>query len=180
MKQKNEIRTYCIKKRKSFEYSYIQNVSNCITEKILNLEVYKNAKNIFLYLSIENEINTKNLLENCILDKKNVYCPVVTNKNHIITFKKYSKNLVKNKWGILEPTYEEKQSDSNSLIIVPALSYNKQKYRIGYGGGYYDTYLKNNVYLASVCLCFDEFLFDFENDIYDEKLDIIVTQKNIY
>ena len=97
-------------------------------------------------------------------------------------FKKYNKNnYIKNKFNILEPINEvEKISDNKTIIIVPAIVYNKNKYRIGYGGGYYDTFLKNNIYLSSIGICFDNFIIDFTEDNYDKNVDIILTEKNIY
>lgn len=183
MPEKIEIRNKFLDIRNNFSNDYINEISKEISNKIFNMEQYKNAKNIFIYLSFGKELNTSYIINKAIEDNKSIYCPVLTGKKREMIFKKYTdeKCLVKNKFGILEPLYEpEKVSDEQTLIIVPALSFNKSKYRIGYGGGYYDTFLKNNIYMCSICICFEQFLSDFNEDIYDEKLNIVVTEKNIY
>ena len=181
MNDKNSIRNKYLKIRNNFSNDYIDNVSKIICEKLITLDDYKNCENIFIYLSLEKEINTKFIIESALKDKKNVYCPVLTNIKGKMTFKKYDNNLIKNKFGILEPIYnKEKISDKNTLIIVPALIYNKDKFRIGYGGGYYDYFLKNNIYLLSIGICFDKFILPFNQSTYDEKVDIVITEKNIY
>ncbi len=182
MTEKKILRSKYINLRSSFSYQYINNVSEAVCYKLFNLDVYKNCKNIFLYLSMEKELNTKYIINKAKKDKKQIFAPVLTDKKGIMTFKKYNeKNLIKNKFNILEPiNEEEKISDNNTLIIVPAIIYNKNKYRIGYGGGYYDKYLKENIYLCSVGICFDNFVIDFKEDNYDKNVNIVITEKNIY
>ena len=71
------------------------------------------------------------------------------------------------------------------VIIVPVLSFDKEKYRLGYGKGFYDRYL--NKYLKK----FDNILtvgvaFSFQKhhklpiDKNDIKLDYILTEKGIH
>ncbi|WP_250277965.1 5-formyltetrahydrofolate cyclo-ligase [[Clostridium] colinum] len=181
MNQKQFLRNSYMNIRSNFPNTYINSISQAISNNFFNLSIYKQAKNIFIYLSLEKEINTQYIINQAKKDNKNIYCPVITSKNTMI-FKKYNeKNLIKNKFNILEPLYEkEKISDNTTIIIVPTIIYNKNKYRIGYGGGYYDYFLKNNICLASVGICFESFICDFNPDYYDEKVDIIITEKNVY
>ena len=67
----------------------------------------------------------------------------------------------------------------NDLVIVPCLSADRQKNRIGYGKGYYDRFLKdfNGV---SVSPCYDILLEDeIPTDKYDIKINIVVTDKEV-
>lgn len=179
---KKEIRNKYLNLRNSFSDEYIDNVSKIIAKSIFQLKVYKNCENIFIYLSKSKELNTKYIIEQAQKDNKNIYCPVLSNKKGIMSFKKYNeKLLVKNKYDILEPINEiEKLSDEKTIIIVPAIVYNRNKYRIGYGGGYYDRFLNDNKYLSSIGICFDNFIIDFKEESYDKKVDFIITEKNIY
>ena len=45
-------------------------------------------------------------------------------------------------FGIKEPCSEPVAPDILDLIIVPALMVDKNGYRLGYGGGFYDRFLK--------------------------------------
>ena len=51
--------------------------------------------------------------------------------------------LFVNKFGILEPA--KSKTNVPNIIIVPVLSYDRDKNRLGYGKGFYDRYL--NKYL---------------------------------
>lgn len=56
--------------------------------------------------------------------------------------------LVKNKLGIPEPSPEHRHTTDLSRIVavlVPLLTFDKQGHRIGYGGGYYDRFLADDV-----------------------------------
>ena len=49
--------------------------------------------------------------------------------------------LFVNKFGILEPF--KTKANIPDILLVPILAYDKNKYRLGYGKGFYDRYLKN-------------------------------------
>ena len=91
--------------------------------------------------------------------------------------------LFVNKFGILEPA--RTKVSIPDIIIVPLLSFDKKKYRLGYGKGFYDRYL--NKYLKQ----FKKILsvgvaFSFQKhhklpiDKNDVQLNYILTEKGIY
>ena len=58
--------------------------------------------------------------------------------------------LISNKYGIPEPIYS--QIVYPDIIFTPTVAFDKNKHRLGYGGGFYDRYLhklnkKKNFYL---------------------------------
>jgi 5-formyltetrahydrofolate cyclo-ligase len=66
------------------------------------------------------------------------------------------------------------------VIVVPMLGYNKQGYRIGYGGGHYDRFLASQSQALTVGLGYSENLVTFEPEVHDIPLDIIVTDQKIH
>ena len=67
------------------------------------------------------------------------------------------------------------------LMIIPGVCFDREKNRLGFGKGYYDRYLNNNV--KKMAICFEKQVLDKELlpvDRYDKKMDIIITDKNIY
>ena len=73
------------------------------------------------------------------------------------------------------------------LIIIPGIVFDKNKNRIGFGGGYYDKFLyklkenhnKNNTKLPLiVAVCYDfQLLNSIPYEKHDIKPDIIITEK---
>ena len=70
--------------------------------------------------------------------------PVVDDfsKMNFFSWKK-NQTLLVNKFGMLEPV--KTQPKVPDIIIVPILAFDKDRYRLGYGKGFYDRYL--NKYL---------------------------------
>ena len=84
-----------------------------------------------------------------------------------------------NKYGIPEPTTDKVIYPS--ILLVPLVAFDKDLNRIGYGGGFYDRYIKKikkNKKIVTIGLAFS---FQEVKKIpikkYDIKLDFIITNK---
>ena len=137
-----------------------------------------------LYYPASFEINVLKLLENEYMIDKNVSLPVIE-ENNKMSFFPWKKNnvLLVNKFGILEPL--KTRFKNPNLIIVPILAFDRKKYRLGYGKGFYDRYLNkylkknSNILTVGVAFSFQKYhkLPIEKNDV---KLDYILTEKGIY
>ena len=66
------------------------------------------------------------------------------------------------------------------VLLIPGLAFTKEGKRLGRGKGYFDRYLKNFKGLK-IGICFEKQLFqDIPTDQYDQKVDLVITEKNIY
>ena len=77
--------------------------------------------------------------------------------------------LTQSKWGTWEPIKGELYSKSIDLIICPGLAFDSQGARIGYGGGYYDRFLKLHPEAQTLALCYP---FMLQSNIPTEAHDI--------
>jgi 5-formyltetrahydrofolate cyclo-ligase len=71
--------------------------------------------------------------------------PRVNNKTRLLENFYYEEKaqLVKSKWGIEEPSRGiPTPSEGIDLVLVPLLCADIEGHRVGYGGGYYDKFLK--------------------------------------
>lgn len=156
-----------------------------ITSEFLKTDIYIKASVIFVFVSFSTEIGTVELINKALSDGKIVAVPYMTGKPHEMVFIeiKSMEELKPNKIGILEPEYKYEniiKPDKNTVIIVPGLAFDKDFYRIGYGGGYYDKYIDENEYMLTVGVCFEEQITDVvPRDERDRAVDIIVTDKKI-
>ena len=86
------------------------------------------------------------------------------------------------KYGIREPkpTARPVTDFEGALVFVPALSFDREGYRLGYGGGYYDRFLEAHP-LTSVGLAYETLLsHSLPRDEYDRAVDVMVTEKRVY
>ena len=137
-----------------------------------------------MYYPTSFEINVLKLLENQYMNNKNILLPVIEENNRM-NFFSWKKNhvLLVNKFGILEP-YKTKFKIPN-LILLPILAFDRNKYRLGYGKGFYDRYLNkyskkiSNILTVGVAFSFQKHhkLPINKNDV---KLDYILTEKGFY
>ena len=85
--------------------------------------------------------------------------------------------------GILEPiedTSNELLDFSNCLCVVPALAFDINGYRLGWGGGYYDRFLSKNRNVSTVGLVYSSCITDaVPKDNYDISVDFVISEKNI-
>ncbi len=85
-----------------------------------------------------------------------------------------------NRYGIPEPT--SNQIIYPNILLVPLVAFDNHLNRIGYGGGYYDRYIKKvkknkKIILIGLAYSFQKVKKILTNK-YDMKLDYIVTDKN--
>ncbi len=146
------------------------------TEYFVKSDLYKNAKSIMLYYPLKNEFNTLFLFERLLSDKKTALFPKTdVHKNEILPVLYTKKGFIKGAYGIYEPIGEI-YSNTIDLIVVPALAIDGEKFRLGYGGGYYDRFLEN--YRGkTVSLIFSELLCGgLPHDTFDIKVETVFTQ----
>ncbi len=70
--------------------------------------------------------------------------------------------------------------DEKSFCLLPALGYDQNRFRIGYGGGYYDRFL-SAFPGVSVGACPEEFLLESVfPEPHDKAADLLITEKRIF
>lgn len=163
------------------EVSNKKKKSLAICDRIINCEAFKRAKVIALYANTSSEVETDRLLESALKSEKVVLYPKVCGKEIMNFYRVRSKrDLVVGKFGILEPvSSKEFLKDEIDLFIVPGLAFDRKMNRLGYGGGYYDSYLEEVdaikmgiAFSSQICGRLDAFP-------HDVKLDYVVTEEEI-
>ena len=181
--KKDKIRKEILAKRNILSDKDINKKSDLI---IKNLASYiENVQNIMIFMDMKTEVKITKLLE--LYPNKNFFISKITNsKNREMKINKYNKNeLILHKFGYYESSsndfYDEKILD---VIIVPALAFDSKKNRIGFGGGYYDTFLekvrKKNNKVLFIGVCYDFQIIDsVPTEKHDVTLDFVVSESKI-
>lgn len=183
--QKKALRKEIKLLRKAVSFCEKQNKNAIILQKLVNLKEYADAERIFAYYSTQQEVDTVAFLKRAMKEGKQVFLPKVTAKFKIDFFQTTTfKNLQTSSFGVKEPienkgnwASEFKRTD---LCIVPGLAFTKKGERLGYGGGFYDNFLKdfNGVKLG---LCYSAFLLkDIPTEERDQKVEMVLTEQAFY
>ena len=168
MDNKSDLRLRAKSTRKNLD---IEILSNVAIEKIRNLEVYKNAKNVLLFYPMNFEINVLKLLK----DNKNFYLPRVKDENLLICPYEFGDELLKSCLNIQEPCSSPISPNLLNIAIVPALMADKNNYRLGYGGGFYDRFLAQNPHIKTILPIPKELIIEkLPVRKFDKKIDIVL------
>ena len=117
-----------------------------LCRRIILSDEYKNAKTVLLYCPMRKEIDVMPIFRAALSDGKRVAFPRCE-KERKMTFYyvKSEDDLEAGAYGIREPKRElptvVEDDFAESLCIVPGLVFDREGYRVGYGGGYYDRFL---------------------------------------
>lgn len=172
---KKELRQYCKAKRKELSQEEREKFSSTICDKLFSLDL---KGNIMSYYPFNDEVDIT-----IFNAAKYVSYPVISTDNNMDAYLPINNDFLKNYYGILEPNTDtaikiEKKYISH--IIVPCVGFDINHNRLGYGGGYYDRYLQDfkgkKIGIAFEKQKLDEMI----TDNHDIKLDLIITEDNIY
>ena len=89
--------------------------------------------------------------------------------------------LIVNKYGIPEP--KKTRVIHPDVILIPMVAFDKKLNRLGYGGGYYDRFLKkyekNRIIKIGLAISCQE-VKKLPLNSFDKKMDFVLTEKKIY
>ena len=135
---------------------------------------------------VENEINAA-LGDFTVGCQKELvtYCQDVTpgNKRVLACLYAYGDKLSNGSYGVKEPLKNDCYFPD--IIFIPCLAFDKQGFRLGYGGGFYDktiSYLKaiKHNFLTIGFAYDDQKVSNVVHDGLDQKLNYILTEKQLY
>lgn len=155
-----------------------------IANRLLNLWYFRENDLLLTYVSNQIEVDTKFVIQQAFEQNKRVAVPrcLEGTRNMDFYLIKSLNDLSKGSFGILEPSEAqcEKLTDfSGGICIVPALAFDPNGFRLGFGKGYYDRFL-SNTHVKTVGICYDGCIFEeLPHGKYDRKVSMIVTESRI-
>lgn len=167
--------------------------SNAVSKMLSCSTLFRNSKNIALYLETDGEIAISQLLSSIKHNKKIAHLPVLRPlPPNRLWFAEYrpGDELIHNKYNILEPDIKKHKPippHSLDLVLLPLVAFDSNCNRIGMGGGFYDrtfAYLKNrNVWNKPKLIGVAHELqrvTSIQTNPWDIPLDGVVTESNFY
>lgn len=180
---KKEIRKYIVDMRDKISAEQKCKWDSKINDILVNSEFYKNAGVIFTFVSFRSEVDTHWFIKHAIEDKKIICVPKVVSKQegmetYII---KSMSDLRAGYYGILEPVDKCPKviAEDIDLVLVPGLAFDREGRRLGYGGGFYDRFLRRmRGKTPNIALAYHfQIINTVPADQWDIKMDAIITDE---
>ena len=161
-------------KNVSFKYAFLKDIL-----KKINLS---KKKYIGGYFPINYEANCLEILKQLEKSGHKISLPITKKGNKMDFFEwSFKEPLLIGKIGIPEP-YSKKKVYPD-ILLVPLVAFSKYKFRLGYGGGYYDRYIQKIKKIKKILTIGMAFSFQEVTKLpiseHDKKLDFIFTENYI-
>lgn len=192
---KKQLRKSILQLRDALTYKERREKSREITKRVTVQKEFQSADKFLLFASYKSEVDTAELLQYALATGKAVYMPKVLGDEMEFYQISSEEDLKEGYCGIREPEAElskrfvPKQNE-RILIIVPGAVFDINGNRIGYGGGYYDRFLKymdkcaehmsQSVNIYKMAVAFECQMVEtgvIPTEMHDVRVDSIVTEK---
>jgi len=183
-KEKQELRQKLLRQLLSLAQEEIKRRSKNVEKKLSSLPIYKESKVIMVYYPLKGEVDILEEIRKTIKEKR--FCfPVMDLKANTLRayeVRDLDQDFIPGPFGVMEPDIKKTKEvgiDEIDMVIVPGLGFDKQKNRLGRGGGFYDRFLKEiTPSIKSVALAFKfQILENLPINLpTDQKVDTIVSE----
>lgn len=181
---KKEIRKLSIQKRNAMSETERAEYSSRICAELSAYCEKYSIKKVLAYAAYGSEVNLDAFIQDCFGAGITVYLPKVLGDTMEFFRVKSFADLVPGYKGIREPQTTETIADfADTLLVFPGAAFDFNRNRIGYGGGFYDAYFKQNgsKITHSVAVCFSCQTVDaIPADIWDQKPKKLLTENGFF
>ncbi len=160
-RKKKELRKETGRKLSALAPEEMSRESRAVSELLMELPEWKEAERLYLFLSMEKEIDTSLLLETAFREGKKVAVPRMYGKE--IRFHRIpgldAGLFSRHPYGILEPLsdlpLQSPLSRGTDLVVTPGMAFDRQGKRLGYGMGFYDRFFTSSIEkYTAIGICF--------------------------
>lgn len=169
---------------KNMSFDMFKQKCTSIYAKLYQETIWKQACTIGITVSILQEVDTRPIIQHAWERGKCVAVPRTNPQLHSLEFyaiQSFSQ-LEKGYAGIMEPhpkRAEKINDEMIELLFVPGIVFDKQGYRIGYGGGYFDRYLKQFNYETISLLFACQLVDSIPRELYDLPVKRMITEDEV-
>ncbi|MBQ8151985.1 MAG: 5-formyltetrahydrofolate cyclo-ligase [Firmicutes bacterium] len=178
---KKELRKQILSERRAMSDTDVHDKSLLICDNIRKSHAYSLAKDVCLYMPINNEVDVALMIDDVLASGRRVWLPKIVEGS--MDFYHYDREtpVVLGAFEITEPDSDEVlEAGEATLVIMPGAVFSETRDRIGYGGGYYDIYLDRHPEVMTVAACFDmQIVESIPAELHDVKPQAIVSEKRI-
>ena len=145
---KADLRKQVLARRDALPVAERRALSARIIRRLLALDAYRGARCVMAYASFGSELETADFLADILAQGKVLVLPGVERGSRTLQLHAVddpARQLAPGVWGIPQPRAELCPRISASrldFVLVPGVAFTPRCERLGYGGGYYDGFIR--------------------------------------
>ncbi|WP_456456017.1 5-formyltetrahydrofolate cyclo-ligase [Thermovibrio sp.] len=176
---KERIRQELLSKRLLLTKDQISSKSLKIAESLKELLRKGEFTSFLFFYPIKGEPDLLGLAELFLEEGKVVAFPKVVGKEIYPVKVSSLRELSPGKFGIKEPPYTpENFLREIEVVITPGVAFDREGYRLGYGGGFYDRFFCRFPVKLKVGVCYSfQLLNSLPREPFDVPVDLVITEK---
>jgi len=143
--EKKSLRKMLLERRDATSFDMMKIASQQIHKKLRKNKLFREAKKIGAYYPIGSEVLTQDIMQEILSAGKELFLPKVVGDE--IEFRKITdfSCLESGSFDIMEPNDDCPVDNNLDLILVPTVGISKEGIRLGYGQGFFDKFLAQNL-----------------------------------
>lgn len=178
---KQKLRTHFMRPYTIDKYS-----EACVRQKTKKLLAQLQPKIISIYWPIHNEFNLLPTISTWLAENPDCTAclPVIVKNNRCLKFAPWKPGMRMQRGIFNIPIpYKHQETQIPELLFIPCVAFDQDKFRLGYGGGYYDATIinlkknKNNILTIGVALEKSRVIC-LPREQYDQALNYIISDAN--
>ncbi|MDI6768627.1 MAG: 5-formyltetrahydrofolate cyclo-ligase [Anaerolineales bacterium] len=177
---KRQLREQSRQARRSLGEDFQRQASAAICAHIETWALFQGCETILTYMPMRGEVDLRPLLERH--PHKRWLLPHILSEGRMVFHPYDPEHLIRHPFGMLEPdpNLPIVPPDQIQLALVPGLAFDRQGWRLGYGGGFFDRFLAG--FDNGICLgvTYHALLLDhLPHNEYDIPMQYIVTEEGM-
>ena len=182
---KRLLRQEVLARRRSLSAKENKAFSERIAARLLTLDAYREARTIFAFASMADEVQLYGFMESALAAGKSIAVPLVTAKGSMEAARvRTLADLVPGDFGILTVRAAGRvllPPESLDLVLVPGAAFSREGARLGLGAGFYDRFLSERAPAAQrIAVAFScQITATVPVEPHDMMMQQIVTEKEI-
>ena len=132
--------------------------SETICKRLISMPVYQEAETILIFMNVSHEPETVKIIRHAFTSGKTVAVPKCEGRDLVFYRIDSIDDVSPGHFSVPEPVNTDDKHrvrmTDKSLVILPGLAFDKKGFRLGYGAGFYDRYLKDDPYRNKLMIAF--------------------------
>jgi 5-formyltetrahydrofolate cyclo-ligase len=185
MKCKSDLRGAIIARRNALSPAEIAVLSRAACDHLLSLPEFVAARVVMFFITFGSEVDTLPLIRSAMDLEKRALAPRAVRSTKLLIpceITDLDRDLAPGAYGIRAPRAGCRMAklDEIDLILVPAAVWAEDGYRVGYGAGYYDRFLRFVPRAHRIGLGFEvQVVPQVPHDEHDLPVDMLVTERGV-